>query len=240
MRNPRAINLVFFLLSAIVCATSLRHQTYPAEDYAPNNSSRMRIEDFIRNQQAITANGWGEIGISDAMFESDGTPTSSHEAHQVSLASLLSGYYVTAVYADDKCTTLVSAVAYELNTCIAVKYYFPMNAATADAESETQYSDILCTAKEELSSYIDYTASCATMSKKRSTLAFVNSNGVLPSSPTMASIRLVKTIIFFERDAQPAMSMSASFLTVFDLILYHAILYRIVVYHNISYHIILR
>ena len=42
-----------------------------------------------------------------------------------------------------------------------------------------------------------------------------------------------KPSFFSERDAQPAMSMSASFLTVFDLILYHAILYRIVVYHII-------
>ena len=92
---------------------------------------------------------------------------------------------------DDKCTTLVSSEAYVLNTCISVKDYFRKSAATADAVSETYYSDPSCTAKKELPIFIDYSASCVTTSKMQSTLAFVNSNGVPPSSLTMASIRLV-------------------------------------------------
>ena len=238
MRTFCAISLTFFLSPVLVCATSLRHQTYPDEDYAPNNSSQMRMEDFIRNQHALTST-WRTM--SGAVFESDRTPTSSHEAHQVSLASLLSGYYVTAVYMDDKCTTLVSAVAYELNKCIGVKDYFLKSAATGDAESETLYSDILCTAKESLSSYIDYTTSCAMIAEEQSTLNFVNSNGFLPSSLTMASIRLVHFISLSCVIASLPCSWSRSFrfpylfhLTVFDPVIYNTALCHVTIHHIIS------
>ena len=193
MSPPRAVNLMMiFLLPALVCATSLRHKTYPAEDYLLADSSQMGMEDLISNQHAITTTGRGKNSISDAISKSDETPTSSHEAHQVSITSLLRGNYVTAVYEDDKCATVVSAVAYELNTCNYYEGYFLRSAATADTESETRYSDISCTYKSKLSSYIDYTASCVTTSNKQSTLAFVNANGVPPSSLAMASIRLVR------------------------------------------------
>jgi hypothetical protein len=188
---------MFFLLPVLVRATSLRHQAHPAEDYLQTNSSQMRMEDLIRNQQALSAAGRGRNIISDAMLESDGIQTSPHETHHVSATSLLSGYYVTAVYMDDKCTTIMSAAAYELNACINYGKFFLKSAATADAESETKYSDISCTAKQSLSSYIDYTGTCADKSSyyaTSATLALVNSNGVPPSSLAMASIRYVHII----------------------------------------------
>ena len=191
MRMPRAIYWMLLLLPALACATSLRRQRHPDEGYLQTNLSHMRIEDLIRNQQAINAIGRSRNIISDAMPKSDETPTSLHETHQVSTTSLLNGYYVTAVYNDSECSTVMSAVAYELNTCIDYGNFFLKSAATADAESETKYSNNLCTAKESLSSYIDYTASCATISRKQSTLTLINSNGVSPSSLPMMSIRFV-------------------------------------------------
>lgn len=154
----------------------------------------MKMDDLIMNQQAITAAGRNEKIAFDMSLKSYGTPPFPHETQQVSTASLLSGYYVSAVYIDDKCTTVVSATAYELNSCISYGKYFLKNAATADAESETKYSDLSCTAKDSLSEYIDYTSTCAKMSQNQSTLALVNSNGVFPSSLNMASIRLARMI----------------------------------------------
>jgi hypothetical protein len=195
MRTPCTINLKFFLLPVVVYAASLRHQAHPAEIHLQTNSSQMRMEDLIRNQQAISAAGRGRNIISDAMLESNGTPTSPHETQQVSMTSLLSGYYVTAVYMDDKCTTVMWAAAHELNACINYGKFFLKSAATADTESETEYTDILCAAKQSLSSYIDYTGTCAATFLKRSTMAFINSNGVPPSSLAMASIRYVQIIV---------------------------------------------
>ena len=192
MRPPNVINLMFFLLPLLVCAISLRDKTYTADDYLLTNSSQMRMDDLVKNQRAITATWRKEIAMSNVKLKSDRTRTSSHGTSQVSTTSALSGYFVTALYVDDKCTTVLSAAAYELNTCIDYGTFFRKIGATADAESETYYSDVLCTArKKELPSFIDYSASCVTTSKMQSTLAFVNSNGVPPSSLTMASIRLV-------------------------------------------------
>ena len=187
MRAPFAINLMPLFLPELVCATSLRHQSYPAADYLPIKSSLN--EDVIRNQQVITTIRRNENSILDMTLKSDGTPTSSDQTHQQLTTSLLNGYYVTAVYIDDKCSTVMSAVAYELNTCIDYGKFFLKCTATAEAESETKYSDRLCTAKESLADYIDYTGTCTTMPQRQSTLSLINSNGALPSSLTMASIR---------------------------------------------------
>jgi hypothetical protein len=209
MRTPCAINLMFFLLPVLVCANLLRHHAHPAEVRLLTNSSQMRMEDLVRDQQAISAIGRGRNIISDAITKSDRTLTSPYESHEASKTSLLSGYYVTAVYIDDKCTTVTSAAAYELNACIKYREFYIKNAATANTESVTEYSDMSCTVKKSSSSYIDYTSTCAAMILNRSTLAFINSNGVLPSSLAMASIRCVHIIILScIMSSQPFMCMS--------------------------------
>ena len=209
---------------------AIRHQTYPADD--------MRMENLVRNQQAITATSQNEHIVSNAILKSDRTPTSSHGTHQVSTTSPLSGCFVTAVYMDDKCTTVLSAVAFPLNTCIGYRKI----AATADTEFETIYSDLLCTAKV-ISSYLDYTASCVTMANEQSTLAFVNSNGVLASTLTMASIRSVYIISLscFMASLQCSFPypcllsfLFSSILVAYDLILHRTALYNTTAYHTNS------
>ena len=110
----------------------------------------------------------------------------------------LSGYYVTALYSEDRCTKITSAVSYPLNSCNDdvnglggyVKY-----TATASAIARTEYSDSSCTtAVSELGPiYLDYTGMCTSPNSytyvRSNTLITVNSNGVPPSSLTMASIR---------------------------------------------------
>ena len=124
-------------------------------------------------------------------------PSLAPTAFSSALTLELSGYSVAAQYSDDKCTLITSAVSYPLNSCndytSTYPYYYAKSTATAYTITRTVCFDPLCktAASRTDPTYLDYTASCATTSKMQSTLAFVNSNGVPPSSLTMASIRLV-------------------------------------------------
>ena len=146
----------------------------------------------------------------------------------------LSGYYVTARYSEDRCTKITSAVSYPLNSCNNdadglggyVKY-----TATASTIARTEYSDLSCTTavSTPLPIYIDYSATCKSilsyMYVPSNTLISINSNGVPPSSLTMASIRLVHIISLSCVMASFQSQFTFSFLhllTVSDLTLHHS------------------
>ena len=132
-------------------------------------------------------------------------PSLAPTAFSSALTLELSGYTVTAEYSDDECTLLTSAVSYPLNSCneyttIYGTTGFVKHTATAYTIARTLYSDSLCmTATSTLGPvYIDYSVSCDVLNfddfMALPGLVFVNSNGVPPSSLTMASIRLVHFI----------------------------------------------
>lgn len=146
----------------------------------------------------------------------------------------LSGYYVTARYSEDRCTKITSAVSYPLNSCNDdadglggyVKY-----TATASTVARNKYSDSLCTTPvdKSVSIYLDYTGMCTSLIfglfTVSSGLITVNSNGVPPSSLTMASIRSVPIISLSCVMASFRSQFTFSFLyllTVSDSTLHHS------------------
>ena len=129
-------------------------------------------------------------------------PSAAPTAFSSALTLQLSGYSVSAQYSDDRCTTMISAVSYPLNSCNDNKDMFRMGGyekytATAYTIARTEYSDSLCTTAVSAlgPTYTDYTGTCKSINFlsyiTSPGLILVNSNGVPPSSLAMASIRLV-------------------------------------------------
>ena len=158
---------------------------------------------------------------------------------------LESGYSVVAQYTDPSCAVFKSAVSHPLNSCneytstLGVSGYVKYT-TSAYAIARTEYSDASCTTAVSIlgPAYIDFTGTCKSV--KTGVLSFpslisVNSNGVPPSSITMASIRLVP--IYHSLWLAIYYKFYFRFLIFsLSLILYYATPNRIALYRTILYY----
>lgn len=155
---------------------------------------------------------------------------------------LESGYSVVAQYTDPSCTVFKSAVSHPLNSCneytstLGVSGYVKYT-TTAYAIARTEYSDASCTTAVSIlgPTYTDFTGTCKSVNTgilSFPSLISVNSNGVPPSSLTMASIRFVP--IYHSLWLAIHFKLYFRFLVFsLSLIWYYATLNRIALYRTI-------